>query len=372
MSQNSTHRRVVYLFGAGATHACLQANSSSRGLLMANLSPLLATRLRKLVTTTSAYAPLSRLVNDIIDDDADFEHLISFLSDSPSHLHKQLATDMRDIFHRVLQQELKSIEDELGPDRFILYAALLDMYNVRGCPETLHAILTLNYDDFIESAASLVYNQPVNPGIALRGTNPQAIGPTVIKLHGSFTWREEWPISTTNRDNLTPLWIPPAAQKAKDHYPFNTLWGLARDLLDCDVLRVVGCRLGSSDLDLISLLFATRHVNARRTRPYAIEIIDSPAHALKLQSDYPYLDVRSLVEISYMDIGTSIVADLTNGAPRRYDDLDPQECQTLLAERNENWFRIWLQQMAFAFSRDLGIPSVATRTGAFRRLLMET
>ncbi len=67
---------------------------------------------------------------------------------------------------------------------------------------------------------------------------------------------------------------------------------MARDVLDCDVLRVIGCRLGSNDWDLISLIFSTHHANRDARPAYDIEIIDAPQHALQLQKAYPYLKAR--------------------------------------------------------------------------------
>ena len=84
----------------------------------------------------------------------------------------------------------------------------------------------------------------------------------VIKLHGSFTWTDSWPVRRSRRlKSPDPLWIPPGIQKAKERYPFNILWGLAREQLECDILRVVGCRLSASDWDLISLIFSTHHTH---------------------------------------------------------------------------------------------------------------
>ena len=362
------HCSVVYLIGAGGSHASIQAVGSSRSILMRDLTIRLASAVRRLVTSEDTYRPLANVVNEIIDD-ADFEHIITFFDESPSALHRDFANQLRRIFEAVLIEQLSQIEQELGTARVALYSALLDMYNITGNNEHLQAILTLNYDNYIEGAAQEVYEAPVNFGIA----DTDAAGPRLVllKLHGSFWWQDVWPIRPRERDQTTtPLWIPPGIRKAKDRYPFNLVWGLAREVLDCDLLRVVGCRLGPSDWDLISLLFSTRHSHFTRSRPYAVEVIDSPEHAANLKSRYPYLDIRSILEIETHDIGQNFVSEITGGPPRRFADLPTEEAQEIVTASSRlefNWFRMWLVQMAEGLHRDLGPEATATPSGALRR-----
>ena len=200
-------------------------------------------------------------------------------------------------------------------DHYALYSALLDMYNVDGIGERLQGILTLNYDDYIEEAARAIHGVEVDFGVDSNGK--QEGGIPVLKLHGSFSWYDVWPIRL-RRNAGRPLWIPPGIRKVKDRYPFNLVWGRARELLDCDVLRVVGCRLGPSDWDLISLLFSTRHSNPNRSDPYQVEIIDSPRHAMWLQECYPYLDVRSVLEIRDQRRGREPYCRVGRGAKQAF------------------------------------------------------
>ena len=185
---------------------------------------------------------------------------------------------------------------------------------------------------------------------------------------GGFVADREADIASESR----PLWIPPGIKKGKERYPFNLVWGLARDVLNCDVVRVIGCRLGPSDWDLISLLFGTRHANTGRDRPYTIEVIDSPLHAESLKGWYPYLDVRSIFEIDTFDVGKNLVSDIAGGLPRRFDTLSREQQDGLLdmiRERDENWFRTWLVKMGEGLQLDLGVEATNTPKGAFRRWL---
>lgn len=357
--------RVVYLFGAGATHACVKAVNSGFGLLMRDLSEELSNRLRDAVEAEFAGNPaLNDLMNNVVDERTDFEHIITFLDESCSRLHKEFAATMRRTFEQVLRTRLQEIDMEQGKTPDDLYFALLDMYAVSGFPEELGGLLTLNYDGYLDNAIARKGDLQLDPGIRI----PPAIGLNLaslrlLKLHGSFTWTETWPI-TPGED--IPLWIPPGIQKAKAHYPYNLLWGLARELLDCDLLRIVGCRLSANDWDLISLLFTTRHTNYSRA-PYRIEIIDSPEFARRLQADFPYLGATSLLEIE--PLGSQIIAEFIGGPPRPYDALTAPELQALsgVVASPQNWFRIWLKHKAESTYSELG--SVATPQGAFQKLL---
>lgn len=339
-------KKVTYLIGAGGSHACVKTLGSPNGILMSDLGTALVDGVRHLVQSDEQYRPLLGVVNEIVGEEADFEHLITFFDESPSAVHRAFADDMGRVFERVLNARLQEIEMEYGRSRTSLYEVLFDMYNVRGIGESLHGVLTLNYDDYIELAAAEIHNLPridLNFG-ASTNTGQRA---WFLKLHGSFAWEDAWPIRRREAGSGSrPLWIPPGIRKAKERYPFNVLWGLARDVLNCDVLRIVGCRLGPSDWDLISLLFGTRHANRDRDLPYSIEIIDSPIHAACLQESYPYLGVKSLFEIDTLGIGRNLVGEFLGTSPRRYDALSDADAARLREAveqtRDKNWFRRWL------------------------------
>jgi hypothetical protein len=364
MTEESRRERVVYLFGAGASHACAQAVGSAHSILMRDLTQELADRLRAFIDREHpSESRLKNLMNDVIDERTDVEHIITFLDDSSSSLHRQFATTLRQTFEDVLRDRLQQIVDEQGRVPDDLYVALLDIYDIPNLPEELAGILTTNYDSFLESAIRGSAKRALDVGV---GFERDTIGELtrLLKLHGSFEWNTTWPITKANGG--VTLWIPPGIQKAKAHYPFNLLWGLAREMLDCDVLRVVGSRLGPNDWDLISLLFATRHTNVSRG-PYRVELIDSPGQALKLQDAHPYLGVTSILEID--SIGKFLVSEIGGGDPREYHSLSTEERKAIVdkAGAHHNWFRLWLKQKAEAIYRDLG--SVETDAGAVQRFL---
>lgn len=372
MIENGTRPKVVYLIGAGASQGCVEYVGCAHGILMKDLHPPLAKKVRELFKSKKdKYGTLEKLINEVIcEETIDIEQVITFLDESPSSIHRQLADDLRLTFQMVLRDQLDTIEEEINDGRFRLYAALLDMYQVEKCPEELHAILTLNYDEFIEDAAASI-ERHVDFGIRLQEHDVSHTGLKLLKLHGSFGWKDAWPIPKVDNVNEAPLWIPPGILKGKQRYPFNIVWGLARELLDCDILRVIGCRLGSNDWDLISLLFTSRHTHTTRS-PYVVEVIDSPEHAIELKRLYPYLDIRSLLEIKIekMEIGNQLVGRFTEGPPKAFALLTPKELKKMYKNigDEENWFHIWLKQMAESFASEPGV-GVETPKGEFEKLL---
>jgi hypothetical protein len=332
----------VYLFGAGATHACAAAEGAGTGLLTRDLNRPIADAVRDLFECDPyrGDAYLSQLVTEAVSENTDYEQLITFLDQSFSPRHKRLATDLRSIFERVLRAQLKLVEDELGHAPLTLYRSLLDMYNVRALPETLGGIITLNYDDYLERAVTEVFAAPPSTGLTTkdRGNHSEL---SVLKLHGSFDWGDTFPIE---RGVSTYCgWIPPGIVKGKSYYPFNLLWGRAREILDCDVLRVVGCRLGGSDWDLISLLFSSMYTRDG-VAPFDIEVIDSPRQGSELARAYPYLNIRSMFDVE--PIGSLLVAELFGHQAQLLRDLDHATRNSVLNEEwRHNWFAEWLRQV---------------------------
>ena len=371
---NAERPRVVYLVGAGASHGSVQSVGCNRGILMADLRLPLANAVHDLVRSKPRkYGNLRTLVNNFIHEGVDFEHIITFLDESPSITHRQFADELRNIFAKVLKRQFREIERDIGKERFGLYSALLDMYEVDGCPEALRGILSINYDEYIEEAARSVRGEAVDYGLAGDKVEDGSHPLILLKLHGSFNWKDVWPIEMGRKATTKSLWIPPGIQKGKNRYPFNILWGRARDLLDCDILRVIGCRLSGNDWDLISLLFSTRNTHGGGRSPYVIEIIDAPTRAFRLKDEYPYLEMRSIFELQEQEVGQHFISEFLGGSPRSYDDLDADDLNLARTRSYEgiNWFRLWMEQKAEAFERDLNINSTETETGEFRRLLQE-
>ena len=355
----------MYLIGAGASHGCVTSVRSPYGILMQHLGESLRAKLRKLVNSGfRCDESLRYLVNSVIDDTTDFEHIITFLADAPSSRHRQFAEEMKKAFEEVLRSRLRRIREENQGDEIELYKVLIDIYNIEDCPERLQGIITTNYDEYIEDAIEQVSGCPVDFGVRIEPLCENHEGVRVLKLHGSFGWQDTLPIIRENNGNST-LWIPPGINKAKQAYPFNVLWGLAREMLACDILRVIGCRLGANDWDLISLLFTMRHSTSTK-RPQ-IEVIDAPSHVCKLKNSYPYLELVSILEVE--PIGSQLIAEFTGRSPKKFDDFTNEEKKQIVLAigTNQNWFEVWLTAKAESLLIEFG--TVSTNAGIVEKFL---
>jgi hypothetical protein len=308
---------------------------------MKGLSPELVARARKWTSKKSALAAIDELLSEVGTDDLDFEHLITFLANTPSAVHRELARQLRVIFVEVLRAEMRRVEKDLsGPPSF-MYSVLFDMYCIPQYHETLTGVLTLNYDPYLEIAYKSVHG--CMPSLVANVGDVQANeGAEILKLHGSLDWTDSWPIARGRR--RTPLWIPPGIQKEKSAYPFNLIWGRAREVVHCDVLRIVGCRLSANDWDLVALLFSMQKARAHSSE-YAIEVIGFPEDVKHIRRSFPYLKIRSIPECP--DVGPRFVSEMLAIAEMPFERLDPEQ-QRLSQESSHyrNPFADWLRHKA--------------------------
>jgi hypothetical protein len=364
-------RRVVYLLGAGATQGAAQFAGSSAKLVMPGLiGRLLDLTSDAYVEAFADHAGLKHLVNDVVDDDTDFEHLLTFLEDTPSRRYQEFAQRLKTVFSTVLRKALEDVRSELGEHHSELYAVLLDMHEVADSGEHLGGFLTLNYDNFLEHAIEHRFGRAIDYGVQMTSpTGRYEREPIpVLKLHGSFSWRPIWPIEVAAEIDAG-LWIPPGIRKAKGEFPFNAIWGAARELLECDVLRIVGCNLGPNDWDLVSLLFTTMH-GGESARPYTIEVIGWPADAARISRTFPYLKVQSLLEIP--EIGAQLIAEILGSDPKEFADLDESEGERAIDEAKAkitNPFQHWLRLKGELMHQDL--PNIDSDRKLFKRFIEE-
>lgn len=175
------------------------------------------------------------------------------------------------------------------------------MHMIKDFDEELIGLLTLNYEDLIERSAQNIING-VNYiiNIKTQNTNLQIDKNKIpiLKLHGSFNWKKEFPISVNDiiKNNEDVLWIPPGVEKERTEYPFNILWGKAQELLDCDILRIIGCSLNRNDWHLVSLLYITQKLNTNK-KEFIIELINSRDGCKRIKRNYAYLNIKKIEDI---------------------------------------------------------------------------
>jgi hypothetical protein len=360
-------RRVVYLLGAGATQGVARFAGSSVDLVMPGLIDRLLERMREeYLEHFAGHQGVKDLVNDVVDDKTDFEHLLTFLEDAPSRPYQKFAERLKTVFSGVLRAALDDVRRELDGKHSALYAALVDMHQVGGSGESLAGFLTLNYDSFLEHAIEDILDRGVDYGVHVRNGANGADPVPVLKLHGSFSWRHTWPLEVAEEMG-DGLWIPPGIRKAKGDYPFNMIWGAARELLDCDVLRLIGCNLGPNDWDLVSLLFSTMH-GRESGGPYEVEIIGWPKTTVRIAEAFPYLNVRSLFEID--GVGSQSIAEVLGNEPTEYSALSESERKRAVENASSkiaNPFEHWLRLKGELMLRDLS--SIETPEGRFQEFV---
>jgi hypothetical protein len=290
-------KRVAYLFGAGVTQAETDFAGAGLRLLTFQITEGIESRLDQVDSQIR-----DLISNDLFTAGVDIEQLISLFESTGTARDTKAASFLRNSFMAGISRELGKMDADGGRFQPVLMSALFEMHSKydHDLDEEMAGILTLNYDDFAERALQEVYDG-FSFGFKMvrsQGYN-LAKGPILLKLHGSFNWINDFPpsitsIQETESDNC--LWIPPGVEKKREKYPFNILWGKAKEVLDCDILRVIGCSLSRNDWQLISLLHSAKR--ARGSSGFSIEDIDY-IHVDKEDkcTQYPYLDITPILSI---------------------------------------------------------------------------
>jgi len=287
---------------------------------------------------------LKEVSNLLSIPDIDVEHLITLYEASGTKKHNKVAKDLKKLFREEIEEKIDQLGDDFFPK---LLASLLDMHTIVQFQEELIAIITLNYEDLLEQAM-----QHINGGInySIRTVNKNkdySISNNnipIVKLHGSFNWKSEFPISVQKRIKKEEdvLWIPPGVVKKRENYPFNMLWSIARELLDCDILRIVGCSLSRNDWELIALLFTTQRLRTDK-KEYSIELIDYPTKCDVIKSDYRYLTMNSILDI--LEMRSYFINE--HFPQHRNKEVIPaevfDELRASITPDRENIFLLWLR-----------------------------
>ncbi len=99
-----------------------------------------------------------------------------------------------------------------------------------------------------------------------------------MKLHGGFDLKYR---------NKKLSIINPGINKNYLELPYNFIWGRALELLiECDILRVIGCSLSQNDVGLVDLLFKAHLI---RNQPLRIQLIDFDPPNNRIKENYGFL-----------------------------------------------------------------------------------
>ena len=286
-------KKVVYLFGAGSTHAELLAldpnlEGNREGLLTSQVSNRVFAHARKdkefladVDTVTGPAGPLN------------IELYISLLENSKIHGWSDKAA----LLKTLVKNDITGIVGKFRKQGFFLHKGLLELHQAGATkePEELLGLISLNYDDVLDEAYREIFETAaVNYAFSskdLKATKK----PPLLKLHGSFNWEEEHVVIRKRRRIEI---IPIGASKNYVHAPYGHIWSCAMEIITrCDILRIIGCALHSNDLHLVDLLFKAHLERGTKLR---IEVIDMPNVADGIKERYGFF--RGIVDMEALDI----------------------------------------------------------------------
>ena len=209
------------------------------------------------------------------------------------------------ILKDLVRKDVEGILDSATVKKFFLHKALLELHTHRitRIQEDLIGLISLNYDNVLDEAYRTIYKATPSYCFSFEGKDQSSKIP-LLKLHGSFEWRD----TKINGKKIHVEIIPLGATKHYLHVPYNFIWSRALQLLiECDVLRVIGCSLSQNDIHLIDLLFKA---HLERGREFEIQIIGPEKDGQRIQLSYGFLPgIRRLTEIEPPLIPDSIPAN---------------------------------------------------------------
>lgn len=282
-------RRIVYLFGAGATHAELQSLKpdlidEKSGLLIKDVSSRVIEKARSEGKYLRDVAMVSGTGGSL-----NIELLISLIEQSKIHDWEYKTRRLKTL----VQEDIKNILTESRAKRFFLHKALFELHKHPRtvAKEQLTGLISLNYDSVLDQAYGECWGHP-HYCFSLEDDPSQTGDVPLLKLHGSFNWKS---LSIRGRKRTIEI-IPLGSSKNYLHAPYNFIWNQALEsLIECDALRVIGCSLSPNDTHLIDLLFKA-HLEGGKA--FDIEIISSDQSGQDIRKNYGFFpQIRTLSEL---------------------------------------------------------------------------
>jgi len=184
----------------------------------------------------------------------------------------------------------------------------------------------LNYDDVLDTAYETYHGSP-RYCFSLE-VAPATNGIPLLKLHGSFNWKNK---KIRGRSRTIEI-IPLGSTKNYIHPPYGCIWNQALEtLIGCDTLRVIGCSLSQNDFHLIDLLFKA---HLERGTGFDIEIIAADKVGAAIRENYGFFPR---------------LRTLTGRAPGEPQDKPEDIKYNLVPDPDPaNPFRTWLKYKSLA------------------------
>lgn len=279
--------RIVYLFGAGATHAELQNLDpdlpEERGLLVSHLSKRVIEKARRDTEYLKDVSTVSGTSGSL-----NIELLISLIENSKIPKWEYKTQRLKDL----VREDIEGILSAPMTRRFYLHKALLGLHRHPAArrKEKLTGLISLNYDGVLDTAYER-HHGPAHYCFSLNDHLRTGDVP-LLKLHGSFNWKNRIIRGKRRTIEIIPL----GSTKNYIHPPYGCIWNQALEtLIACDTLRVIGCSLSQNDFHLIDLLFKA---HLERGTAFAIEIIARDTIGAGIRGNYGFFrGLKTLTEI---------------------------------------------------------------------------
>lgn len=273
-------KKIVYLFGAGATHAELTNLNpdllpEKKGLLIGDVSSRIiekARRNKKYLTDVAMVSGTGGSLN--------IELLISLIENSKICDWAYKTSYLK----KLVEKDIKGILTVSRTNRFYLHKALLEFHEHEKTmtKEDVIGHVSLNYDDVLDHAYMTMLGKMPNYCFSLEADAPTSQNVPLLKLHGSFNWKKQKIRGKTRKIEIIPL----GASKSYIHAPYGFIWNRALEILiKCDTLRVIGCSLNPNDVHLIDLLFKA---HLEKTEAFDIEIVDFVKTGDEVRKNYGF------------------------------------------------------------------------------------
>ncbi len=288
MAEGST-KRIVYLFGAGATHAELQniepdLREKGYGLLVSDVSSRVIARARRDPDYLRDVRTISGTKGSL-----NIELLISLIENSKIHDWEYKTRRLRTL----VQEDIEEILTASKTRRFYLHKALFELHKHAATQEReeLAGLISLNYDSVLDTAYQQYHGAP-RYCFSLESEPAPAGRIPLLKLHGSFNWKNKMMRGRKRTIEIIPL----GSAKNYMHPPYVCIWNQALEtLIGCDTLRVIGCSLSQNDVHLIDLLFKA---HLERGAAFEIEIIAREKVGDGIRDNYGFFPaLKTLTEI---------------------------------------------------------------------------
>ncbi len=301
-------RKIVYLFGAGATHAELATllptltsedkTQRKAGLLISHVSTRVIARASLTQHFLEGVEFLEPRYLDGVEipggssGSLNIELLISLIENSKVHQWERKTQLLKSL----VQEDIQTILSPSRRARFYLHRALCEFHEQPATKDREEVIgfISLNYDSVLDEAYREFHGkQNYCFSRESAGAVPNHI--PLLKLHGSFNWTRGVTIrERTRKIEIIPL----GSNKNYLHPPYTFIWSQALEILvRCDTLRIIGCSLSQNDAHLVDLLFKT-HLERAPNDTIGIEIINSEEAGETIRKNYGFFPgIRTLTKI---------------------------------------------------------------------------